>query len=298
MMNDPVTRPSVWKRMPAPVFALVSLIIVFVMYQLLAGGAVLLLAGSKVTEENASFIRWATVISQLFCILLPALFLGRLRFGSLGAAFTMKIPGARQTILSVLAVFALQQLLQVYMVLQDAIPLPPKVKELIDLVNALYEQAYRVLGTAHSPVEFLIVVLTVALVPAVAEEVLFRGLIQHSVEESSNGLRAAIASGLIFGAYHLNPWSIVPLVALGTFFGYLVYRSRNLSVAISAHFFNNFVACAASYMNVRDDFIALSPSAPATGPLLLANASFFLLVFVGATYYFVRVSEEGSHEEH
>ena len=292
-----VHHPSLWQRMPAPIFALVSLTIVFILYQLVAGGAVLLLAGTKVTEENAAFIRWATVVSQLTCILLPSLVLGRLRFGTLGAAFTFKFPGARQTILSVLAVFALQQLLQAYMVLQDAMPLPPKVRELIDLVNTLYEQTYRILGAARSPYEFLLVVVTVALIPAIAEEILFRGLIQHSVEATSGGLRAAIATGLIFGAYHLNPWNIVPLVALGTFFGYLVYRSQNVSIAISAHFFNNFVACAASYTNVRDDFIALAPSTQATGPLLLANTALFLLVFVGATYYFVKVTDEAVHAD-
>jgi uncharacterized protein len=297
LFDGPLVRErSFWQRMPAPVFALVSLAVVFVLYQVVAGGVVLLFIGTRLTDENAVFIRWATVVSQIACILVPALIFGRLRFGTLRSAFPFRFPGARQTILSVMAVFALQQLLQVYMVVQESIPLPAKIREVIDLVNALYDQTYRMLGTAHTPVEFLIVVFTVALVPAVAEEVLFRGLVQHTVEETSGGLRAALATGLIFGAYHLNPWNIVPLVALGSFFGYLVYRSRNLSIAVSAHFFNNFVACMATFMNVNDDFIALAPAGPVSGPILFANAALFFLVFAGSTYFFVKVTDEASDD--
>jgi membrane protease YdiL (CAAX protease family) len=177
------------------------------------------------------------------------------------------------------------------MMVQDAIPLPPELRRIEELVRGVYEETYRMLIAAGSPWEFVLVVFTVAFVPAVSEEFLFRGLVQHSVEESTGGLRAAIATGIIFGAYHLNPISIVPLVALGAYFGYLAYRSRTLVVAISAHFFNNFVACAAAYMNVRDDFIALAPGGTISIPLVLANTLLFLVVFLGSTYYFVKVTD-------
>lgn len=288
----PPPRGSIWQRMHPVLFAVLSLLLVFVLYQGVAGGITILLSKGKITLDNVSFIRWATVISQVACILLPTLVLGRLRYGAARSVFPLRFPSARQTLLSVVGVFALQQLLQVYMMAQDAIPLPPELRHIEDLIKGMYEETYRMLVSAGSPGEFLVVVFTVALVPAISEEYLFRGLVQHSVEESSGGLRAAIATGIIFGAYHLNPINIVPLMALGAYFGYLVYRSRNLAVAISAHFFNNFVACAAAYMNVRDDFIALSPGGAGGGPVVMANALLFLVVFLGSTYYFVRTTDE------
>ncbi len=290
--EPPPIRPSFWRRMHPIAFATVTLVVVFVLYQIVGGGVTLLLSGGKVTSENADFIRWATVVSQLLLILVPTIILGRLRYGSLSSVFTFRWPGVRETVLSVLGVFALQQLLQAYMIVQDSLPLPPKLREIVDLVKGLYEETYRILVTAKNPVDFLIVVLTVALVPAIAEEFLFRGLVQKSVSESTGGMRAAITTGIIFGAYHLNPISVVPLVILGAYFGYLVYRSRNLAISVSVHFFNNFLACAAVYMAVPDDFVALSPGSAVTGPLLLANTAVFFVVFVAATYYFIRVTDD------
>ena len=308
MINEPIQQPTqspepphevlpqearpFWQRMHPLVFATVTLLIVFILYQIVGGGATLLLSGGKVTADNANFIRWATVLSQLVLILLPTIILGRLRYGRLGAAFPFRWPGVRQTLLSVMGVFALQQLLQAYMIIQDSLPLPPKLREVVDLVKGLYEETYRILVTAKDPMEFLVVVVTVALVPAVAEEFLFRGLVQKSVSESTGGMRAAITTGIIFGAYHLNPISVVPLVLLGAYFGYLVYRSRNLAISVSVHFFNNFLACAAAYMAVPDDFIAMSPGAKVTGPLLIANTAVFFVVFVASTYYFMRVTDD------
>lgn len=274
------------------VFATSTLIIVFILYQIVGGGAALLLTGGKVTENNADFIRWATVLSQILLILVPTLILGRLRYGTLSSAFALRWPGARQTIFSVIGVFSLQQLLQAYMYLQDSLPLPPKLREVVDLVKGLYEETYRILVTAHTPIDFMVVLLTVALVPAIAEEFLFRGLVQRSVSETAGGFRAAISTGIIFGAYHLNPISVIPLIILGSYFGFLVYRSRNLSISVSVHFFNNFLACAAAYMAVPDDFIALSPGSTVSGPLLVANTVVFFVVFVASTYYFIRVSDD------
>jgi membrane protease YdiL (CAAX protease family) len=219
-------------------------------------------------------------------ILVPATVFAKLRYGKVSVALPFSIPGARQTIFSVLAVFALQQVLQVYMAIQDSIPLPTEIQNIVDLVKKLYEEAYQSLLIARSPWEFVAVVFAVALVPALSEEVLFRGIVQHSLAEQGGGLRAAIATGIIFGAYHMNPISLVPLVVLGAFFGYLVYRCGNLTVAVSAHFFNNFVACVASYLGVADDAVLISPGGSVNGPVLLLNASVFLFIFVGATYLF------------
>jgi membrane protease YdiL (CAAX protease family) len=96
---------------------------------------------------------------------------------------------------------------------------------------------------------------------------------------------------VIFGAYHLNPFAFVPLAALGTFFGFIVYRSQNITVAISAHFFNNFVACAAVYMRLDEEFIALAPAGDVTPEVLFFNYVLFGAVFVVSTYYFMRVTE-------
>jgi membrane protease YdiL (CAAX protease family) len=206
--------------------------------------------------------------------------------------FRFAVPAPAETVVTIIAVFALQQMAQGYMAMQDAIPLPVPLKTYVDLFKKLFEETYRVLVQAHSPWEFVLVVVTVAVVPAFSEEMLFRGLVQRSLEEATGGMRAAVIAGVIFGAYHLNPFSIVPLAALGIYFGFIVYRSRSIIVAIAAHFFNNFVACVAIYLHLDDDFVAIAPGSTPTATMIGANFVLFAAVFVAATAYFIHLTSE------
>jgi len=289
-------RPPFLRRMHPSAFALFSLGLVFFLYQLVGGAVTLLIANGSLTDIDVDLMRWTTLLGQLILILIPTLLLARARYTDLRGFFKLHVPNYREVIASTVGMFALQQLMQGYMLFQDSIPLPPQVQKLIDTFKETIDQTYRVLVSAQNPLELLFVVFTVALVPAVCEELLFRGLVQGSLERAVGGLRAAIIAGVIFGAYHLNPFSLVPLVLLGVYFGYLVHRSRNLTVAISAHFFNNFIACIALYLHVNDDFIVLAPSGTWTWPILLGNFALFGLVFVAATYYFIELTRHKNQQ--
>ena len=275
---------------PVP-FAIITLALVFFLYQAVGGGITLLLFKGAITEDNVQLVRWATLVGQIVFILIPTLILMRLRAPRVIEFARLKVPDYKEILLTAVAVFALQQVLQGYMLLQDAIPVPAGLERILDQIKDLIEQTYLVLVTAHTPLELLFVVVVVALVPAVSEELLFRGLIQRSFEQVVVGPRGAIITGIIFAAFHLIPYSVVPLAILGCYLGYIVYRSQNITVAISAHFFNNFVACVAAYLQVEDNFVALAPSGTASPALLVANYLLFGVVFLAATYYFVQVTE-------
>jgi membrane protease YdiL (CAAX protease family) len=286
----PPERLPLLQRMHPVAFVLFSLGVIFFLYQIVGGGITFFLSKGSLTDTNVDLMRWTTLAGQLLFILIPTILLTRARYPDTWSFLQLRVPDYREIIASTIAVFALQQLMQVYMALQDSIPLPPEIQKLIETFKEMIDQTYRVLVTAKTPLEFLFVVITVALVPAVSEELLFRGLIQGTLARAAGGLRAAIVAGVIFGAYHLNPFSLIPLMVLGAYFGFMVYRSGSLPVAISAHFFNNFVACVALYLNVNDDFIALAPTSDWTWPILLGNFALFALVFVAATYYFVQIT--------
>jgi len=288
---SPPEQPPFFQRISPVAFAAISLCIIFFLYQVVAGAATVLLSHGKITNDNVLLIRWATLIGQLLFILLPTLVLVKLRHKRLADFFLITWPEYREVILTFVAVFALQQVLQGYTKLQEALPLPPAMRDIIDQFKDLLEETYATLTSAHSPAEFVFVVIVVALVPAISEELLFRGLVQRSFEQVTPGIRGAVIAGLIFGAYHLNPFSLVPVAALGIYFGFVVYRTRNIIVAVSAHFFNNFLACTAVYMKVDDDVVVLAPSGVVTPSLVFLNYMFFAVVFVLATYYFIRVTE-------
>ena len=73
MTELPGTSTPLFRRMQVVPFVLITLIIVFFLYQIVAGGITLLLAGGAITASTVQWVRWSTLIGQLLFIL----FLGR-----------------------------------------------------------------------------------------------------------------------------------------------------------------------------------------------------------------------------
>jgi len=279
-----------FKRISPTAFVVLSLALVFVLYQVVAGLLAFLFLGNELTHETAAALRLATAVGQILCILVPTLLLARARYGSIVVPLRLKIPSLLDILIVSVALVALQQLLQGYMAAQDAIPLPPQIERYVQIIKNIIERTYLLLVSAGSPLEFAGVVATVALVPAVVEELLFRGLVQRDLEKVASGMRAAVVAGVIFGVYHLNPFSIVPLIALGVFFGYIVYRSQNITLAMVAHFLNNFLTSCSVYFGLGDDYLAFASGDASRPDAVLANSAIGALIFVAATYYFARGS--------
>jgi membrane protease YdiL (CAAX protease family) len=79
-----------------------------------------------------------------------------------------------------------------------------------------------------------------ALLPGLAEELLFRGVLQRAIVRP--GL-AVLVSGLGFALFHVDPVHVVGVLPLGLFLAWVAQRSGT-SVTIFAHVLNNSVAIA------------------------------------------------------
>lgn len=289
-MEEPVGSPKegILARMPAIPFAGLCLLLIFFLYQVVGGTATFLVMGGLVNEENVSAARWLTLGGQIILILIPTMLLAKER-GVGALVFPFRNVRVQEVLVTLLGMLSLQQILQTYMMLQDQIPLPDALHEFIDPFKQMIEETYRVLVTAQSLPEFLGVLLVVAIVPAFAEELLFRGLIQETVATKFGGLKAAVLTGLVFAAYHLSPFTFVPLAVLGIYFGYLVHRSGGLTLAIIAHFTNNFLACLAVYLGVEEGWFLAAPEDELSLTLVLTGL--FLVLFIGSIALFRRMTD-------
>lgn len=81
--------------------------------------------------------------------------------------------------------------------------------------------------------------LHVAAVPAICEEMLYRGYVMSALKKSWGIWPAIIISGLLFGLYHLQLTNLLPLATLGAIFAFITWTTRSLYPAIVAHFINN-----------------------------------------------------------
>jgi membrane protease YdiL (CAAX protease family) len=276
-------------------YAFASLVFIFLLYQV--GGGLLTFLVTRavsITRENVWTMRWLTLVGQMCFILLPTLLLARLFATRLSGVFQFRVPGLRESTLALIAFFSLQQVFEAYMFFQERVPLPELLRDLIEPIKKLFEELTKVLIRADSPVELLAVILVVAVVPSIVEELLFRGLIQKIFERLMSPTVSAILAGTIFGLYHMNPFEVVPLIGLGVFFGLLRYRSQSLLLPISAHFFNNLMAVLASYYGLQEENLLAAAQTTVDIPAMLFELVLFAALFFLSFVVYLRLTHDVS----
>lgn len=75
----------------------------------------------------------------------------------------------------------------------------------------------------------------------ICEEVMFRGVIQRSLERVSVFWSILIA-GFLFGLFHMDFQKLMGTFLLGVLIGFIVYRTNSLFAGMFAHFTNNSLA--------------------------------------------------------
>ncbi len=89
----------------------------------------------------------------------------------------------------------------------------------------------------------LINLIIVALLPAVGEEFLFRGVLLKLLKEWTKNKHAAILiTAFLFSAVHFQFYGFLPRFLLGALFGYLFIWSGNIWIPVTVHFVNNGLA--------------------------------------------------------
>lgn len=100
-----------------------------------------------------------------------------------------------------------------------------------------------------SAVDLAINLLMIALIPAIGEELLFRGCLQPIFSRLVKNAHAGIwLAAIVFSAIHLQFYGFIPRMLLGALFGYLYYYGKSMWYPILGHFLNNGSAVVAVYL--------------------------------------------------
>jgi uncharacterized protein len=96
------------------------------------------------------------------------------------------------------------------------------------------------LTTFRSLPELGVGILVMGMIPAVGEELLFRGLVQSLCHQLTNNIHLSIGiSAFLFSAIHLQFYGFVPRFLLGGLLGYIYWWTKDLLFPMVAHLFNN-----------------------------------------------------------
>ncbi len=110
------------------------------------------------------------------------------------------------------------------------------------------ERITEVFLSIKSTQELFYNLLIVAVLPALGEELLFRGVLQKLFKELTNNVHAAvIITAILFSAIHMQFYGFFPRMLLGLMFGYLLVWTGSIWVPIIAHLINNGAAVIFAY---------------------------------------------------
>ena len=106
----------------------------------------------------------------------------------------------------------------------------------------------------NSGARFAVGVVVIALVPAVAEELVFRGVIQKNLVRWFSPHVGVWLGAAIFSAIHFQFFGFVPRFVLGLVLGYLYLWSGNILVSMAAHFTQNALQLLILYLTQQGQF--------------------------------------------
>jgi membrane protease YdiL (CAAX protease family) len=144
----------------------------------------------------------------------------------------------------------------------------------------------------NGPTQLVFTFFLVAVVPAIGEEMLFRGVLQPVfIRVFKNQHLGIWLTAFVFSFIHFQFFGFVPRLLIGVFLGYLFAFTGNLWYSIIAHMANNGIAVVGYYL-LQHEFIKTSPDALGTSE----NAAILCGVSVALTliglYFFKRAADK------
>ena len=95
---------------------------------------------------------------------------------------------------------------------------------------------------------FLVGVLLLAGIPAIAEELVFRGIIFNGLREKYSARTAIILSAIMFTLMHMSIYKTAYQLVLGLMLGAIIYLTGSIFYSMIFHFVNNFLIVLINYI--------------------------------------------------
>lgn len=146
-------------------------------------------------------------------------------------------------IIASIAMFCIMPLVSATAVWNDSLKLPQALQELEKLMRLMEDTANDFtiqLMSESGAVHLFSALFVMAFIPALGEELLFRGCIQKGLENKIGNAHVAVwVTAFIFSFIHFQFYGFLPRAILGVALGYFYVYGKSLWIPIWAHFLNN-----------------------------------------------------------
>ncbi|MCX6247208.1 MAG: CPBP family glutamic-type intramembrane protease [Bacteroidetes bacterium] len=263
-----------------------GLLLTMIQYHTDMAKAVLLLSSIN-DPASIPLLKELQILQSVLLFIVPALIAGMLFEQGTAGYFGMKILPAGQILLLILVIMMVSLPLINWMVsLNEMMKLPAAFAGIEQWMKDAEDQASQVTEKfldVQSFGGFAVNMLMIAIIPAIGEELLFRGLFQRLLGEWFRNVHVAIfVAAFLFAAIHLQFYGLLPRMMLGVMFGYLYLWTGTIWAPVFAHFLNNGAAVLVSYLSNTGVIHADYENFGSTDNVFLITGS---VVFTGMLLY-------------
>jgi len=205
-------------------------------------------SASALSNLNNPDVILALKITQLFSAIgtffLPPLIAAYLFSDNVAeyVGATKKI-NALQIILAIILLLCIQPFVNWMSMVNQGIKMPDWIESLLNSPGSSAQKIGEALMKSNGIMGLLLSLVVISIIPAISEELIFRGVIQKLfIDLSRNKHFGIILTALLFSAMHMDIAGFLPRFALGAILGYMYLWSGSIYLSIVAHFTNNLLA--------------------------------------------------------
>jgi membrane protease YdiL (CAAX protease family) len=237
------------------VLFLVTMFIAAVAAIPLFGGSLFWEAFRSANLDNPAHIevlRYFQVMQSVGMFVLPPFAIGWFYCGDSLRYLSMRGPVRwRFMLLGVVALLVVMPFIGLVGHLNQQMSFPEWMAGLEQWMRAMEDQAEVIVQkfiAAKGTGSLLFNLFMIAVIPALGEEFLFRGVIQQIFTKMTRNYHWGIwISAFLFSALHMQFFGFIPRLLLGAMFGYFLVYSGSIWVPVLAHFVNNTIGVLSLY---------------------------------------------------
>lgn len=197
-------------------------------------------------------MRLLLAISHLFTFFLAGWMVLRFFYNTNRRVLTYllanRLPNPQALVMGILMILVAIPLVLYTYNLNQALPIP----ETMRMMEEQAADAIKGLLQMDNGLELIANLFLVAFLPALGEELVFRGIVQKQLMRRMAPWTAIVLGAAIFSFIHFQFEGFLPRMLLGVLLGWLYWRSQNIWVPVAAHFVNNGLQVAGQFLYSRE----------------------------------------------
>lgn len=210
-------------------------------------------AANLETPEGVNLLKYFQVLQSIGLFVAPPFVIGYLYHGNIREYLKInRTTSSRSYLLASLCLLAVIPLINFLGDLNSRMSFPESLSNLENWMKSM-EDGAKVMIEKFMAVDgfpgLMFNIFMIAILPALGEELMFRGVIQRILTFWTKNSHWGIwITAFLFSAMHMQFYGFIPRMLLGAMFGYLLVWTGTMWVPILAHFVNNLMGVLGYFM--------------------------------------------------